>query len=86
MTEYRRIYILGAACFFTVNLAERKGNRRLICLGLGTLQISPLCRTWLVSGKLGMPKYRPMPCGGGNDAIDAVLYPSPHPTALKSSI
>jgi len=30
MTEYRRIYIPGASWFFTVNLAERKGNRLLI--------------------------------------------------------
>jgi putative transposase len=30
MTEYRRTYIPGASWFFTVNLAERKGNRLLI--------------------------------------------------------
>ena len=30
MTDYRRIYIPGATWFFTVNLAERKGNRLLI--------------------------------------------------------
>jgi putative transposase len=29
MTEYRRAYIPGASWFFTVNLAERKGNRLL---------------------------------------------------------
>jgi putative transposase len=27
MTEYRRVYIPGATWFFTVNLAERRGNR-----------------------------------------------------------
>ena len=63
MTVYRRIYILVATWFFTFNIAERKGNRRLICRGLGTLQLSPLCRTWLASDKLGIPKYRLMPCG-----------------------
>jgi putative transposase len=30
MTEYRRPFMPGAAWFFTVNLAERKGNRLLI--------------------------------------------------------
>jgi putative transposase len=30
MTDYRRIYVSGATWFFTVNLAERKGNRLLI--------------------------------------------------------
>ena len=30
MTNYRRVYVPGATCFFTVNLAERKGNRLLI--------------------------------------------------------
>ncbi len=30
MTEYRRPYIPGATWFFTVNLAERKGNRLLV--------------------------------------------------------
>lgn len=30
MTNYRRIYIPGATWFFTVNLAERKGNRLLV--------------------------------------------------------
>ena len=30
MTEYSRTYIPGASWFFTVNLAERKGNRLLI--------------------------------------------------------
>ncbi len=30
MTEYRRAYVPGAAWFFTVNLAERKGNRLLV--------------------------------------------------------
>jgi putative transposase len=30
MTQYRRIRILGATWFFTVNLTERKGNRLLI--------------------------------------------------------
>ncbi|MGZ8935698.1 MAG: REP-associated tyrosine transposase [Methylobacter sp.] len=30
MTEYLRAYIPGSSCFFTVNLAERKGNRLLI--------------------------------------------------------
>jgi len=30
MTGYRRIYIPGASCFFTVNLAGRKWNRLLI--------------------------------------------------------
>ena len=30
MTEYRRIYIPGASCFFTVNLTGRKWNRLLI--------------------------------------------------------
>jgi len=30
MTNYRRIYMLGATWFFTVNLAERKGNRLLV--------------------------------------------------------
>ena len=30
MTEYRRTYIPGASWFFTVNLAERKGNRLLL--------------------------------------------------------
>jgi putative transposase len=26
MTEYRRVYVPGASWFFTVNLAQRKGN------------------------------------------------------------
>jgi putative transposase len=30
MTEYRRVYIPGATCFFTVNLAERCGNHLLV--------------------------------------------------------
>jgi len=30
MTDYRRIYIPGATWFFTVNLAERHGNRLLV--------------------------------------------------------
>ncbi len=30
MTDYRRLYIPGASWFFTVNLAQRKGNRLLI--------------------------------------------------------
>jgi len=30
MTDYRRIHILGATWFFTVNLAERKGNSLLV--------------------------------------------------------
>ncbi len=30
MTYYRRIYLPGATWFFTVNLAERKGNRLLV--------------------------------------------------------
>jgi putative transposase len=30
MTEYRRASIPGATWFFTVNLAERKGNRMLV--------------------------------------------------------
>ena len=30
MTEYRRAFIPGATWFFTVNLAERKDNRRLV--------------------------------------------------------
>jgi len=30
MTNYRRIYTPGATWFFTVNLAERKGNRLLV--------------------------------------------------------
>jgi len=30
MTEYRRAYLPGATWFFTVNLAERKGNRLLV--------------------------------------------------------
>ena len=30
MTEYRRPFMPGAVWFFTVNLAERKGNRLLI--------------------------------------------------------
>jgi putative transposase len=30
MTQYRRYFIPGATWFFTVNLAERKGNRLLI--------------------------------------------------------
>ena len=30
MTDYRRIQVPGATWFFTVNLAERKGNRLLI--------------------------------------------------------
>jgi putative transposase len=30
MTEYRRAYIPGATWFFTVNLAERRGNRLLV--------------------------------------------------------
>jgi len=30
MTEYRRAYIPGASWFFTVNLAERKGNSLLV--------------------------------------------------------
>lgn len=30
MTDYRHVYLPGATCFFTVNLAERKGNRLLI--------------------------------------------------------
>lgn len=29
MTDYRRIHVPGATWFFTVNLAERKGNRLL---------------------------------------------------------
>jgi len=30
MTEYRRTYVPGASWFFTVNLAERKGNDLLV--------------------------------------------------------
>ena len=30
MTEYRRTWHPGAAWFFTVNLAERRGNRLLV--------------------------------------------------------
>jgi hypothetical protein len=30
MTDYRRAYIPRATWFFTVNLAERRGNRLLI--------------------------------------------------------
>ena len=30
MTDYRRFHVPGAKWFFTVNLAERKGNRLLI--------------------------------------------------------
>ena len=30
MTEYRRASLLGATWFFTVNMAERKGNRLLV--------------------------------------------------------
>ena len=30
MTEYRRAYVPGASWFFTVNLAERKGNDLLV--------------------------------------------------------
>jgi putative transposase len=30
MTDYRRAYLTGATWFFTVNLAERRGNRLLI--------------------------------------------------------
>ena len=30
MTEYRRFQMPGATWFFTVNLAERAGNRRLV--------------------------------------------------------
>ena len=30
MTQYRRAFIPGATWFFTVNLAERKGNRLLV--------------------------------------------------------
>jgi len=30
MTDYRRAYMPGATWFFTVNLAERKGNRLLV--------------------------------------------------------
>ena len=30
MTEYRRAFVPGATWFFTVNLAERKGNRLLV--------------------------------------------------------
>ena len=30
MTDYRRAYVPGASWFFTVNLAERRGNRWLI--------------------------------------------------------
>ncbi|MGH8654418.1 MAG: REP-associated tyrosine transposase [Gammaproteobacteria bacterium] len=30
MTEYRRAHVPGATWFFTVNLAERKGNRLLV--------------------------------------------------------
>jgi putative transposase len=30
MPEYRRIYVPGATWFFTVNLAERRGNRLLV--------------------------------------------------------
>ena len=30
MTEYRRIWHLGAMWFFAVNLAERRGNRLLV--------------------------------------------------------
>ncbi len=29
MTDYRRAYRTGAAWFFTLNLAERRGNRLL---------------------------------------------------------
>ena len=29
MTDYRRAYVPGASWFFTVNLAERRGNRLL---------------------------------------------------------
>ena len=30
MTEYRRAWLPGAAMGFTVNLAERRGNRLLV--------------------------------------------------------
>ena len=30
MTDYRRIHVPGATWFFTVNLAERNGNRLLV--------------------------------------------------------
>ncbi len=30
MTEYRRAHVPGATWFFTVNLAERRGNRLLV--------------------------------------------------------
>jgi putative transposase len=30
MTEYRRAWLPGATWFFTVNLAERRGNRLLV--------------------------------------------------------
>jgi putative transposase len=30
MTEYRRSYVKGATWFFTVNLAQRKGNKLLV--------------------------------------------------------
>jgi len=30
MTEYRRAHVPGASWFFTVNLAQRKGNRLLV--------------------------------------------------------
>lgn len=30
MTEYRRAHVPGATWFFTVNFAERKGNRLLV--------------------------------------------------------
>lgn len=30
MTEYRRAYVPGATWFFTVNLAQRKGNSLLV--------------------------------------------------------
>ena len=30
MTEYRRVWVEGATYFFTVNCAERKGNKILV--------------------------------------------------------
>jgi len=47
MTEYRRAHVPGASWFFTVNLAQRKGNRLLV------ERIDLLRAAWNLPGGLG---------------------------------
>ena len=54
MTEYRRAWLPGATCFFTVNLAERRGNRLLV-------ERIDVLRTAFRSGAT------PLPPGSGRD-------------------